>query len=94
MCGISFFTSQSSEKSEPLFRLAAVFLHEGLASLTDLYPHVRHMTLHHHYIIITHRHPNSQLSVSDSTLREFYETSLEDAQTAAKKAMVVSLTVS
>ena len=35
-----------------------------------------------------------QLSVPDSTLKEFYETTMEDAKTSAKKAMVVSLTVS
>ena len=35
-----------------------------------------------------------QLSVSDSTLKEFHETFMEDARLAAKKAMVVSLTVS
>ena len=35
-----------------------------------------------------------QLSVSDSVLREFYEGALEDAKEAARKAMVVSLTVS
>jgi THO complex subunit 2 len=71
--GFKFQSCQSSETSENLFRLAAVLLHEGLVSLTDLYPH---------------------LSVGDSTLREFYESSLEDAKMAAKKAMIISLTVS
>jgi THO complex subunit 2 len=69
--GFKFQSCQSSETSENLFRLAAVLLHEGLVSLTDLYPH---------------------LSVGDSTLREFYESSLEDAKMAAKKAMIISLT--
>lgn len=85
------FLSQSSETPELLFRLAAVFLHEGLVSLTDLYPHVRPCDLTH-YLIMTLS--PMQLSASDSTLREFYDASLEDAVTAARKAMVVSLTVS
>ena len=37
----SVTSHQGSESSGPLFRLAAVLLHEGLVSLDDLYPHVR-----------------------------------------------------
>lgn len=36
----------------------------------------------------------SQLSVSDSKLKEFHESVMEDAKTKAKKANVISLAVS
>lgn len=44
-------------------------------------------------IVMTSSAAPPQLSVSDSTLKEFYDASIEDAKLAAKKAMVVSLMV-
>lgn len=97
---------QSSPTPASLYTLSALVLHRGLVKLGDFYPHVcvcgclcakticsLTMLLIYVCACVCGSCTCLQLSQSDAKLKELQQSSLEDAQTRAKKANIVSFAV-
>ena len=83
-------STQASPTPSTLYRLAAILVQEELVDLDALYSHVSIRLCLPLLSYLSY----SQLSLPDTQLKELHDSVVGDAQEMARKANIVTLTVS